>query len=53
MFIINFIVNYLEKQKRISQTMSELSSLSDRDLKELGITRYQIPQIAYESVINL
>jgi len=32
--------------------MSELYSLSDRDLKELNITRAEIPSLAYDATKN-
>jgi len=35
--------------KRYSRTLSELESLSNRDLADLGISRSDIPRIAREA----
>lgn len=32
------------------RTLSELRSLNDRELRDLGISRYSIRDVAYESV---
>ena len=36
--------------KRYSRTVSELQSLSDRDLADLGIARCDIPRLARENI---
>ena len=36
--------------KRYSRTVSELESLSNRDLADLGIARSDIPRLAREAV---
>lgn len=35
--------------KRYSRTVSELESLSNRDLADLGISRHDIPRLAKEA----
>lgn len=42
----------IAKQKRSKQTVRELSRLSDRELNDMGITRYDIAQIARNSVTD-
>jgi len=49
---INTIYNYFVAQCKAAQIMSELYSLSDRDLKELNITRAEIPSLAYDATKN-
>jgi uncharacterized protein YjiS (DUF1127 family) len=49
---INTIYNYFAAQCKAAQIMSELYSLSDRDLKELNITRAEIPSLAYDATKN-
>jgi uncharacterized protein YjiS (DUF1127 family) len=46
--IIPFILSRLARHKRYRQTVRELSASSDRDLKELGIYRADIHEIARE-----
>lgn len=40
----------LAKWQEFRRTLDELRSLSDRDLRDLGLSRFAIRQIAYESV---
>lgn len=39
----------IEKQRKINATYNELNSLSDAELRDIGIGRSQIMHIAYES----
>ena len=39
----------INKWKRYKRTYSELSGMSDRDLADIGIRRYQIEEIAREA----
>jgi len=43
---ISFILSRLNQYFRYQQTVRELSQLSDRELDDLGITRYDIPSVA-------
>lgn len=36
--------------REYSRTVAELQALSDRELRDLGISRYVIPEIAREAV---
>lgn len=40
---------WLNKQRSIRQTMRELSRLTDYELNDLGIARYDIPHIARQA----
>ena len=40
------------RQKRSKQTFRELNRLSDRELNDMGITRYDIAHIARNSIAN-
>jgi len=45
-----FIYNYVNDCIRIQKTIKELSHLSDKELKDLRICRWDIPKIATDSV---
>lgn len=50
---MSFITKTLEnvaRYRQFSKTVKELTSLSDRELRDLGISRYQIRDIAREAV---
>jgi uncharacterized protein YjiS (DUF1127 family) len=42
------IVRLLHAWKRYGSAVQELSSLSDRELADIGITRSDIPRLAWE-----
>ena len=42
------IARFLHAWKRYGVAMDELSHLSDRELADIGITRADIPRIAWE-----
>jgi len=42
------IVRFLHAWKRYGSAVQELSSLSDRELADIGITRSDIPRLAWE-----
>lgn len=42
------ITRYFHSWKRYGVAVNELSHLSDRDLADIGITRGDIPRIAWE-----
>jgi uncharacterized protein YjiS (DUF1127 family) len=46
-------LRYLHAWRQYGNTVRELSSLSDRELADLGITRSDIPHIAWEQPRNL
>ncbi len=47
---MNYVKNKLKNYLRFKKTFSELSSMSDRDLADIGISRHDIKRIAVESV---
>jgi uncharacterized protein YjiS (DUF1127 family) len=49
---INTLYNYFVAQCKAAQIMNGLYNLSDRDLKELNITRAEIPSLAYDATKN-
>lgn len=42
------IFNFLRTWRRYNASLSELSHLGDRELADIGITRSDIPRIAWE-----
>ena len=42
------IIRYLHAWKRYGAAVKELSHLSDRELADIGITRSDIPRIAWD-----
>lgn len=47
--IVTFVLAKLRNWKRYRQTVRELSRLSDRDLADLGISRFDIDSVAREA----
>ncbi len=47
------IIRYLQAWKRYGNAVQELSPLSDRELADIGITRSDIPRIAWEHAQGL
>jgi uncharacterized protein YjiS (DUF1127 family) len=46
--MLSSIVRFYNTWKRYGVAMDELSHLSDRELADIGITRSDIPRIAWE-----
>jgi uncharacterized protein YjiS (DUF1127 family) len=42
------IIRFLHAWKRYGAAVQELSSLNDRELSDIGITRSDIPRLAWE-----
>jgi uncharacterized protein YjiS (DUF1127 family) len=42
------LVRYLQSWRRYGLAIQELSQLNDRELSDIGITRCDIPRIAWE-----
>jgi uncharacterized protein YjiS (DUF1127 family) len=40
------IQEYKRRQRCVKQTIKELKNLTDRELNDIGISRYDIPRIA-------
>ena len=47
--IVTFVLSKLRNLKRYRQTVRELSRLSDRDLADLGISRFDIDSVARDA----
>ena len=43
------IVNFLRAWRRYNQSLREVHQLGDRELADIGITRSDIPRIAWDS----
>lgn len=50
--MFDLFVKYISSNIRASEIMKELYNLSDRELADLGISRSQIPSIAYDATKN-
>ena len=46
------IVRFLHSWKRYNQSLNELSRLDDRELRDIGISRSDIPSVAWQSSQN-
>ena len=42
------VIHYLQAWKRYGAAVRELSNLNDRELSDIGITRSDIPRLAWE-----
>jgi uncharacterized protein YjiS (DUF1127 family) len=42
------VINFLPAWKRYGAAVRELSNLNDRELADIGITRSDIPRLAWE-----
>ena len=43
------IVRFIREWKRYNQSLSELSRLGDRELADIGISRSDIPRVAWNA----
>ena len=43
------LVRFIQEWKRYNQSLSELSRLGDRELADIGISRSDIPRIAWNA----
>lgn len=43
------IVRFIREWKRYNQNLSELSRLGDRELADIGISRSDIPRVAWNA----
>lgn len=48
--MLTSFIRYVREWREYGDTVRELSSLNDRELADLGITRSDIPHIASENV---
>jgi uncharacterized protein YjiS (DUF1127 family) len=47
--MLTAIVRFIREWKRYNQSLSELSRLGDRELADIGISRSDIPRVAWTS----
>ncbi len=47
--ILTHIVRAYQQWRRYNQSLSELNRLADRDLADIGISRGDIPRVAWEN----
>jgi uncharacterized protein YjiS (DUF1127 family) len=45
------IINFVQAWKRYNSSLNELYQLGDRELADIGITRSDIPRIAWDNAI--
>jgi uncharacterized protein YjiS (DUF1127 family) len=43
------IINFLQAWRRYNASLRELNQLGDRDLADIGISRSDIPRVAWEA----
>jgi uncharacterized protein YjiS (DUF1127 family) len=43
------LINFLQSWRRYNTSLRELYQLGDRELADIGITRADIPRVAWES----
>jgi uncharacterized protein YjiS (DUF1127 family) len=43
------VIRFIQAWKRYNKSLSELSRLGDRELADIGISRSDIPRVAWES----
>jgi uncharacterized protein YjiS (DUF1127 family) len=43
------LIRFLQAWKQYNKSLNELSRLGDRDLADIGISRSDIPRVAWES----
>ncbi len=48
--MLTSFIRYVQTWRQYGAAVRELSSLNDRELADLGITRSDIPQVAWEHV---
>lgn len=47
--MLAYIVRFIRSWKRYNQSLTELSRLGDRELADIGLTRSDIPRVAWEN----
>jgi uncharacterized protein YjiS (DUF1127 family) len=47
--VLSHLIRLLRSWRRYNSSMSELYNMSDRDLADIGISRSDIPRIAWEA----
>jgi uncharacterized protein YjiS (DUF1127 family) len=47
--MITSLARFIQEWKRYNQSLSELSRLGDRELADIGISRSDIPRVAWSA----
>jgi uncharacterized protein YjiS (DUF1127 family) len=47
--MLTALVRFIQQWKRYNQSLSELSRLGDRELADIGISRSDIPRLAWNA----
>lgn len=47
--LLSSIIRALRSWRRFNNTLSELNSMGDRELSDIGISRSDIPRVAWEA----
>ena len=47
--MLSALVRFIQQWKRYNQSLSELSRLGDRELADIGISRSDIPRLAWNA----
>lgn len=50
--LLNIFLESFRFQREIKRTINELSKLTDRELADIGISRYSIPSIAHQVTLK-
>jgi len=50
--LVEHIKTYFARRAEYNRTVSELARLDDRELADIGMTRYTINEVAYQSVFR-
>ena len=51
--VINSVIKYIDMRRAYNRTYRELSKLSDKELLDIGLARYDIAEIARESATGV
>lgn len=46
------LVTWLDEQRRYRKTLAELQRMDDRELTDIGLSRYDISDVAWEAVLT-
>jgi len=48
--MLTALIRFIQEWKRYNQSLNELSRLGDRELADIGISRSDIPRVAWNTV---
>jgi uncharacterized protein YjiS (DUF1127 family) len=47
--ILSHVVSFLRRWRRYNASLAELGRLGDRELRDIGLSRSEIPRVAWEN----